>query len=273
MNAKPLPVTGIDTHAHIFHQGLPFTASRRYSPAYDALVEDYLAHLKHSGLSHGVLIQPSFLGTDNSYMLEAVRRYPDQLRAVVVIDPQIDDAQLDELEASGAVGVRLNLVGLQLDDFSQSHWQRFFQKLAERQWSVEIQRGMEDLSVIVPAILASGVAVVIDHFGLPKGIIDPRNSGHERFLDFLGRENVWIKLSATYRNSLTLEQAKASLQVLSSACGGYDKFLWGSDWPHTQFEDQTNYAAQLSIIEALLPSAAHKTQVLVDNPSRLFKFV
>ena len=273
MKPTPLAVTGIDTHAHIFRHDLPMAAGRRYSPSYDALVEDYLAHLKGSGLSHGVLIQPSFLGTDNSFMLEAVRRYPEQLRAVVVIDPQTSDAELDRLEASGTVGVRLNLVGLALEDFSLPHWQQFFQKLARRHWSVEIQRGMEDLALIIPSILESGVAVVIDHFGLPKAPIDPGNDNHGRFLSLLANEQVWIKLSATYRNNFTLEQASASLQALVDACGGHDQFLWGSDWPHTQFEEQVNYVSQFSVIEALLPTPAHRAQVLVNNPSKLFGFV
>ncbi|MCO5785054.1 amidohydrolase [Pseudomonas sp. G11-1] len=272
MKSSPLAVTGIDTHAHIFRHDLPMAAGRRYSPSYDALVEDYLAHLLGSGLSHGVLIQPSFLGTDNSFMLEAVRRYPEQLRAVVVVDPQISDAELDRLEASGTVGVRLNLVGLALEDFAQPRWQEFFLKLARRHWSVEIQRGMEDLALILPSILESGVAVVIDHFGLPKGMIDPDHSSHGRFLSLLAHEQLWIKLSATYRNNLTLDQAAANLRVLISACAGHDRFLWGSDWPHTQFEDQVSYVSQYSIIEALLPNPEHRAKVLVDNPGKLFKF-
>jgi len=44
----PMPyagITGIDTHAHIFRQDLPMVPGRRYSPSYDATVEQYLAHL------------------------------------------------------------------------------------------------------------------------------------------------------------------------------------------------------------------------------------
>ncbi|MNJ55364.1 hypothetical protein D3C77_508490 [compost metagenome] len=57
----PPALTGVDTHAHIFRHDLPMVPNRRYSPHYDALVEQYLDHLDRNGLSHGVLIQPSFL--------------------------------------------------------------------------------------------------------------------------------------------------------------------------------------------------------------------
>jgi hypothetical protein len=62
-------ITGIDTHAHVFERGLPLANARRYAPGYDAPLSAYLAQLDAHGLSNGVLIQPSFLGTDNSYLL------------------------------------------------------------------------------------------------------------------------------------------------------------------------------------------------------------
>src|SRR5690606_41141979 len=94
---QPPALTGVDTHAHIFRQDLPIVPNRRYSPDYDAPVERYLEHLDRHGLSHGVLIQPSFLGTDNSFVLHALRRYPQRLRAVAVVDAEVSENQMDEL--------------------------------------------------------------------------------------------------------------------------------------------------------------------------------
>jgi predicted TIM-barrel fold metal-dependent hydrolase len=33
---------------------------RRHAPDYDALIEEYLAHLDRVRVSHGVLVQPSY---------------------------------------------------------------------------------------------------------------------------------------------------------------------------------------------------------------------
>lgn len=52
------------------------TAVASHAPDYDALLDDYLALLHTRDISHGVLVQPSFLGTDNSYFVNALRRYP-----------------------------------------------------------------------------------------------------------------------------------------------------------------------------------------------------
>ncbi len=66
------PILGIDAHAHVFSKDLSLTSGRRYSPDYDATVQAYLAHLHEHGLSHGVLVQPSFLGTDNRFLFDAL---------------------------------------------------------------------------------------------------------------------------------------------------------------------------------------------------------
>ncbi|WP_110670124.1 amidohydrolase family protein [Salinicola halophilus] len=269
-STRTIPITGVDAHAHIFEQTLPFANDRRYAPDYDATVDTYLGHLDRCGLSHGMLVQPSFLGTDNRYLLDALRRHPARLRGTAVIEPSLADDHLDALASAGIVAVRLNLVGRDLEDYAAPHWQSFFTELARRGWSVEIQRGMEDLESVLPAILGTGVSVVIDHFGLPGGEIDPVNLSHGAFLSRLSRDDIWIKLSATYRSRSTPDQARASIERLKDAYGHADNLLWGSDWPHTRFEHETSFDAQFGLLEAQLPDAAERRRVLVDNPARLF---
>ncbi|MFJ4068402.1 amidohydrolase family protein [Pseudomonas sp. NPDC089996] len=265
-------VIGVDTHAHIFHQHLPMVANRRYSPDYDAPISQYLAHLDQHGLSHGVLIQPSFLGTDNSYMLHALRLHPQRLRAVAVVDATISDQQLQALDEAGVVGIRLNLIGKHLADYAGPEWAALFRRLAVRGWQVEIQRGFDDLAMIVPAILACGVDVVVDHFGLPAEGIDPQMASHRTFLHLLSEPKLWLKLSAGYRSHTDLAKARVMLAQLRQAAGGIDRLLWGSDWPHTQYETQTCYADQYAFFEALLPDAGERAQVLGSNAARLFGF-
>ncbi|WP_010484819.1 amidohydrolase family protein [Pseudomonas sp. S9] len=265
-------LSGIDTHAHIFSRDLPLASGRRYNPDYDALVEQYLALLDSCGLAHGVLVQPSFLGTDNSFMLAALDKYPERLRGIAVVMPSISADELGRLAASGVVGVRLNLVGQQLEDYSTDCWQAFFQRVAALGWSVEIQRRIEDLAQILPAILQSGVNVVIDHFGLPRGGIDPQLAGHKAFLELLANQQVWLKLSAPYRSDLTAEQGAGVFELLRAASGGVERMLWGSDWPHTQFENSTSYHEQFQGIQALLGDPLEWQKVMCANPSQLFKF-
>jgi predicted TIM-barrel fold metal-dependent hydrolase len=64
----------VDTHAHVFRRGLKLADTRRYAPDYDVEIEDYLRQLDAHAVTRGVLVQPSFLGTDNSFMLKALHR-------------------------------------------------------------------------------------------------------------------------------------------------------------------------------------------------------
>src|SRR4051794_25794742 len=104
-------VAAVDTHAHVFARGLALAAERRYAPGYDAPVAAYLAMLDRNGMSHGVLVQPSFLGTDNDYLVAALRAAPDRLRGVAVVAPEIELDELEALGRGGIAGVRLNLIG------------------------------------------------------------------------------------------------------------------------------------------------------------------
>src|SRR3546814_17001564 len=75
-----LPEGSIDSHAHVFVPGLSVIAERRYTPDYAAPLDDYLALLDAQGLAHGVLVQPSFLGTDNSHLTAASQRRSEERR-------------------------------------------------------------------------------------------------------------------------------------------------------------------------------------------------
>jgi predicted TIM-barrel fold metal-dependent hydrolase len=100
-------VTAVDCHAHVFKRGLPLADVRRYAPDYYATPEDYIKVLDGNGVSHAVLVQPSFLGTDN---LDTLRRYP-RFRGIAVVQPTIRSDELRALDEAGVVGIRLNLIG------------------------------------------------------------------------------------------------------------------------------------------------------------------
>jgi len=157
----------VDTHAHVFHRGLTFADTRRYAPAYDAPLDLYLQQLDQNGMTHGVLVQPSFLGTDNSYLVESIRTANGRLRGIAVVDPTISVNELSMLDKAGVVGIRLNLVGKRLPDLKTAEWTALLAGIRRLDWQVEVQRNAGDLAVLVPPLLDNGVQVVLDHFALP----------------------------------------------------------------------------------------------------------
>jgi predicted TIM-barrel fold metal-dependent hydrolase len=267
-------VLGMDCHAHVFTRDLPLAAGRRYAPAYDASITDYLEMLRGNGMSHGVLVQPSFLGTDNSYLLEALRQAPDRLRGIVVVAPEIADGELQNLDRAGCAGIRLNLLGQSDPEFSSTGWQRHLQRLAALNWQVEVQAEARRLPGILPGLLSAGLNVVVDHFGRPSASAGVDDPGFRYLLTTGATRRVWVKLSGAYRigrQGAGDRIACAAMPLLREAFG-LDRLVWGSDWPHTQYEQHVTAAAARRSLDEWLPDPADRRTVLVETPSRLFRF-
>lgn len=261
----------IDTHAHVFHRGLKLAPGRRYAPDYDAPLSLYLEQLDYNGITNGVLVQPSFLGTDNSYLVECLKQTIGRLRGIAVVDPTVSTDELRELDGAGVVGIRLNLVGQPLPDLAASEWKGLLANVKAMGWQVEIQRNASDLAALAPQLLDHGVTVVLDHYALPDpklGVADP---GFQSVLKLGATKNVWVKISAPYRNGAAGESfAREAYPVLRNAYG-LDRLLWGSDWPHTQFEATQSYAKNREFLDTLIVDKSERAQVLA-SPRQLFRF-
>jgi len=271
----PARITAIDTHAHVFERGLPLAGARRYAPTYDAPLSAYLAQLDAHGVSHGVLIQPSFLGVDNSYLLAALKQAPQRLRGVAVIDPAAPETLLTQMNAEGIVGIRLNLIGAADPQLKSPVWQAALARLHALGWHVELHVEARRLPALLQPLLEAQVNVVVDHFGRPDPALGVDDPGFAALLAAGRSRRVWVKISGAYRNGANGRGeaiAQAAMPRLKDALG-LDRLVWGSDWPHTQFESQINYDKMWAFAGVLLPSAADRKQVLVDTPAQLFRFV
>ncbi|CAB3638701.1 amidohydrolase family protein [Achromobacter pestifer] len=264
----------VDSHAHVFRQGLALANSRRHTPDYDATLDDYLALLDTHGLSHGVLVQPSFLGTDNSHMLSALRAAPHRLRGVAVVAPGIRNADLQTLADAGVVGIRLNLIGLPVPDLDTPDWQRLLARVNALGWHVEVHLQAARLPEILPALATAGCRVVVDHFGRPDpalGIADP---GFQYLLRQAASGHVWVKLSAPYRNWQPADCAPsgrlATQQLLAAFTA--ERLMWGSDWPHTEHRHLASYPAATQWLDAWIDDPTQRHAVLADTPLQLFQF-
>ena len=52
---------------------------------------------------------------------------------------------------------------------------------------------------------------------------------------------------------------------------GLDRLVWGSDWPHTQFERAMDYGTARALLDEWLPDAEERRQVLAETPASLFQ--
>lgn len=261
----------VDSHAHVFKVGLPLAHVRRYAPSYDAKPCQYIERLDRHNMKIGVLIQPSFLGTDNSYMLSAINRYPDRLFGVAVIDPDTSLEQLEALKKQNIIGIRLNLYGVELPDLTAQVWQTCLARIKALDWHVELHYDAKGLKPFVDILLKAGVKVVIDHFGKLDTETMLNDEGFQYILSLGQTRRVWVKVSACYRLgglSKGKEIAKTVFPKLLEAYGA-KRLLWGSDWPHTQYEESVDYDKAYGVFEDIVADAKIRRIILQESFAEL----
>ncbi|HEX8883701.1 MAG TPA: amidohydrolase family protein [Noviherbaspirillum sp.] len=262
----------VDTHAHIFSATGPFAPGARYWPDYEASVEQWLALWPAAGVTHGVLVQPSFLGTDNSQLLAALQARPALLRGVVVVDPSVTRGELQQWHELGVRGVRLNLLGVaDLSVFGGPDWKSVFGTMAELGWHLEVQCEGERFAALLSVLhdLPRSLALVIDHFGLPDPATSEACTGVTAILRAARTRPVHIKLSAPYRLRGADPQKYAALYLAEL---GEERLLWGSDWPWTNHEHGRVYADCLRALHGWLGQKKDEETILEATPKRLYGF-
>ena len=271
---SPIPGAAVDTHAHVFHQGLALADTRRHTPDYDATLAEYLGLLDAHGMRHGVLVQPSFLGTDNSHLVQALRAAPARLRGVAVVAQDIADTELQDLAGAGVVGIRLNLVGLDSPALQTPAWQSLLARVNALGWHVEIHLQAARLDGVMPALLAAGCRIVVDHFGRPDPALGVSDPGFQYLLRQADSDRVWVKLAAPYRNWAAAACAASGRLATQQLLDAYtpERLMWGSDWPHTEHRHLASYAAATQWLDAWIDDPAQRRAVLADTPLQLFQF-
>jgi 2-pyrone-4,6-dicarboxylate lactonase len=267
------PPGAVDTHAHIIGDPTryPMVAGRSYTPP-QAGVAAYRHLLDVLGLSHAVIVQPSFYGTDNRCTRDALRAAEGAWRGVAVVSPEVTPQELAALHADGFRGARINLLfggGQPLEAL-----EAVAARVAPLGWHLQLLVDIRTLPAMVARLQALPCDIVFDHLGhfpVDEGLADDAREAMFRLLD-AGR--CWVKLSGGYR----LTRGSVPYAALRSWAGELvqrrpDRMVWGSDWPHTAFEgDMPNDGALLDGLRDWVSHEDTVRRILVDNPVALYGF-
>ena len=268
-----LAVDSVDSHAHVLRRDAPLAPDRHSAPQRDCTVEEYLNVLDAHGVSFGVLTAPSFYGTDNALLLDALDRAAGRLRGTVIVAPDIERETLAAMGKRGVVGVRLNWFRRSsLPDIASADYQRLFASLRDLGWHVEIYLEGHLLAGVLPAIRESGVHVVVDHFGSPDPARGVACAGFGEVLSAVRAGDTWVKLSAPYRQG---RQDGGDVQRYVDAlldAGGPQQLVWASDWPFVSHEDHVTYRNCVDWLVEWVPDEATRRVILAETPVELFGF-
>jgi predicted TIM-barrel fold metal-dependent hydrolase len=254
---------GVDTHFHVFNAGVAI-AGARYVPQYSARLSDWIRHSQGVGVARGVWVQPSFLGTDNRLMVDALKAHPDVLRGIAVVSPHAGFEALKVLDDAGVRGIRLNLAGLSHDipEWSQAH--TIWDALHALGWHLELHTDQGQLPHVLRQ-LPSDVPLVIDHMAKPL-----QAQANDPTLQSLQTRTrlapVYVKLSGAYRLG-NVDSAQLAALLLHEL--GPGALLWGSDWPCTNHEQSADFEKLITQAHEWIPSD-FMAQIMALNPMQLY---
>ena len=274
---RALPPGSIDCHAHIFDrfEQYPLAGQRKYNPPL-CTREAWFALHAALGIERGVQVHGSPYGFDNSITLDFVQQYPQRLRAVAAISPDVSDAELKRLTAGGFRAARL------MDQFATGATTRDLEaiaaKIAPHGWHIEINIAKSaDWVDLEPRLRKCPVPVVFDHLGRTRGaegIDAPGFKVIRRLLSEPG-DKFWTKVSSWYRLSDSGAPDYADMRPFVEAVlnDRPDRCVFGTNWPHPGIRDHMpNDADLVDQLESWLPNEAVRVPLFVTNAEKLYKF-
>lgn len=272
-----LPAGSVDTHAHVFgpQDKYPLSPNRGYTP-YESEIDTLLEMHSAFGVDRLVLAQPSVYGTDNSAMLDAIAKYPDRMRGVVAVGPEVTDKELEDFHAQGVRGIRVNLVDKGGMPFASiKEFCRFAERLKPFGWHLELLIHVHEFPDIRDTLGKLPVDISVGHLGYMKTSEGINHPGFQDFMNLVKDGHCWVKLTGTYRITTCDQTPYLDVAPFAQAliAANQDRMLWGTDWPHVAtYGFMPNDADLLDhMLEWTADGAIHQ-KIFVDNPVNLYGF-
>lgn len=259
-----------DTHFHVFEPGYPHSPNRLYTFP-DGTLKQYLKLLDVLGIERMVLVQPTYYGDDNSLTLDVLRKVGDRCRAVVRINEDETEEELDRYHSLGVRAIRLDL-------FARASWpvsdlvayvKRMAARARPRGWHIQFYTPGTVVRDLLPFMADLEDDFVIDHMGYMLESDGLTSNDFDRLLDVLRLGKCWIKLSGPYRIAKYKPLSSVAPIAHKLVATRPDRLIWGSDWPHL-VDGQRDTGELLNLLAEWAPDEGIRHKILVDGPDRLF---
>jgi predicted TIM-barrel fold metal-dependent hydrolase len=262
----------VDAHVHVWTPDTAAwplaegaTKADMQPPSFTA--EELLATCRPHGVSRVVLIQMSFYGTDNRYMLDCIHRHAPAFSGVAIIDHEKPDVagEMRALKERGVRGFRLYADRKHAQAWSDSAGMKAMWECgADENLAMCLLADPDALPAIAAQVARYPTTpVVIDHFarlGMKGGLESPEGRADlQRLVTLADHEQVNVKVSATLRDAY-----------------GSKRLMWATDCPYQLDRgpagEEHSYAASLSLVRDRLDflSREERLDVLRNTARRVF---
>ena len=272
----------IDAHVHVWTPDVEkyplasgFQREDMKPPSFTP--EELLAHAKPCGVDRIVLIQMSFYGFDNSYMLDTIRRFPGVFSGVAVIDEAGKDpaAEMRNLKPRGVRGFRIRP-----GDRSPETWLDGPGMAA--MWRCGAAEGLAMCHLVNPDSLPAidrmcakhpDTPVVIDHYARIGVDGQIRESDLKNLCRLARHKNTSVKVSAFYalgkKAAPYLDLAPMTRRLLDAY--GRERLMWATDCPY-QVQEGHTYSRSIELVRDRLDflSDSDRQWLLRKTAERVF---
>lgn len=237
----------IDAHVHVWTNRFErFPINPTYRPAEmippTFLPTELFAHTRPAGVTRIVLVQMSYYGCDNSYMLHVMQQYPNTFAGIAIVDWEADrpDVQMQHLAERGVRGFRVypkhSPAGRWLD---AEGFERMFRMGAQADLAICVlidPDGLADLDRCCGQFPET--PVIIDHL-CRIGVSQPIQEPHiDQLCSMAKHPRVMVKVSAFYalgRKHPPYADLRELVRRVYEAFGP-ERLMWGSDCPYQVME-------------------------------------
>jgi len=248
----------IDAHVHVWTpdtKSYPLAAGFRRDemkpPSFTP--EQLFDHARPCGVARVVLIQMSFYGFDNSYMLDTIRRFPGVFAGVAVIDDTAADPTVDmrTLAEQGVRGFRIYPRNIDVN-----HW--LDGPGTQAMWRCGAEEQLAMCHLVNPNALAAvdracrkfpDTPVVIDHFARIGADGQFRDSDLEALCKLAKHQKTYVKVSAFYalgkKNAPYLDLAPMVRRLFDTF--GPERLMWATDCPY-QVQEGHIYEDSIALV-------------------------
>lgn len=271
----------IDTHCHV---GL-----HKYEP-----LETLLYHMNRAGVDGAVFIQ--YMGnTDNSYLVECLRRHPGRFAAAMIVPPDDDGRAIHSWAEQGIGGIRLAANARAKGSAPLAQWRAANELglVVSAPCSVESLLSAEFAQAVTTF---PELSIVIEHLAGAKRDLQPPYADFKKALELARFPNLTIKLpgfgefydltalfhGALSENQFELDTALAGrdpalftqippLADLVLEAFGPNRIMWGSDWPPVSSRE--GYDSSLAVPRAWAStlSQAEQDAIFGGTATRVWK--
>jgi predicted TIM-barrel fold metal-dependent hydrolase len=231
----------IDAHVHVWTPDVeryPLAAGFRKEEMKPASFtpEELFQHARPNGVTRITLIQMSFYGYDNSYMLDSMKKHPGVFSGVAVIDENDRPAErMAELQKEGVRGFRIRPGERKPDQWLAGDGM-------QAMWRKGAETGL-NMCCLIDAVFLPSVdrmcrehsetPVVIDHFARIGVDGTIRKSDLDNLCSLAKHKNVTVKVSAFYALGKKEDPYLDLIPMIRQVFDAYgpERLMWASDGP------------------------------------------